>query len=118
MTNEQHFIQARLIEAGVAIVTSRFLAGAGRDAVRLGCVFTGRKTERACGTLIPVTSRLPDDALYQALARLGTPGLQRIGDCEVPGAIVHAVHGGHRAARELDAVIDADMPFRRDRVTV
>ena len=117
MTNEQHFIQARLIEAGVAIVANRSLAAATGDHVRLGCIFTGREIEQACDTLVLVTSRRSRDTLYQALAASGTKGLQRIGDCEVPGAIVHAVHAGHRAARELDAVIDPDMPFRRDRVT-
>ena len=117
MTNEQHFIQARLIEAGVDIVANRMLAAAAVDHVRLGCVFTGRAIEQPCDTLILVTSRQPRDRLYQDLAARGTKGLLRIGDCEAPGAIVHAVHAGHRAARELDAVIDPDMPFRRDRVT-
>lgn len=117
MTNEQHFIQARLIEAGVVIIANRMLAAAAGDHVALGCVFTGQEIEQACDTLVLVTSRQPKDGLYQDLAATGTKGLQRIGDCEVPGAIVHAVYAGHRAARELDAVMDPDMPFRRDRVT-
>ncbi|MGY8995320.1 MAG: FAD-dependent oxidoreductase, partial [Alphaproteobacteria bacterium] len=82
MTNEQHFIQARLIEAGVDIVANRMLAAAAVDHVRLGCVFTGRAIEQPCDTLILVTSRQPRDRLYQDLAARGTKGLLRIGDCE------------------------------------
>jgi len=117
MTNEQHFVQARLIEAGIEIVALRALGAAASDGVTLHCVFTGRKSALACDTLVAVTARTPDEALYRELAARGTPGLQRIGDCEVPGAIVHAVHAGHRAARELDDIINPDMPFRRERVT-
>ncbi|MBT6205866.1 MAG: FAD-dependent oxidoreductase [Alphaproteobacteria bacterium] len=117
MTNEQHFVQARLLEAGVSILANRMLARAQAGAIGLGCIFTGTISEQACDSLILVTARQPEDSLYQALAADGTANLSRIGDCEVPGAIVHAVHAGHRFARELDAVIDPDMPFRRDRVT-
>jgi dimethylamine/trimethylamine dehydrogenase len=69
-----------------------------------------------------VTSRLPEDALYQELARdpeglaqAGIKSLARIGDCLAPGTIAAAVWSGHRAARELEAEADPDaVPFRRE----
>ena len=35
-------------------------------------------------------------------APAGIVSVARIGDCEAPGAIVHATYAGHRYARELD----------------
>ena len=51
-----------------------------------------------------------------ALAAAGIKSVTRIGDCFVPGAIVHAVYGGHRFARSLDETPSGDVPFRRERV--
>ncbi|MBC6438954.1 MAG: hypothetical protein GDA49_00760 [Rhodospirillales bacterium] len=61
--------------------------------------------------------RLADDGLYRALAEHAAPDLSRIGDCEVPGGMVHAVHAGHRYTRELDTNTDPDMPFLREWIT-
>ena len=116
MTNEQFFIQSRLIALGVTVITGRRLAGAVAGGVRLEGVYGEGAVEAACDSLVLVTARRSEDALYRALAARGTANLHRIGDCEVPGAIVHAVHAGHRFARELDAAINPDMPFRRERV--
>jgi dimethylamine/trimethylamine dehydrogenase len=45
--------------------------------------------------------------------------LRAIGDCDVPGAIVHATYAGHRAAREFGETIDPDQfPFKRELVFV
>ena len=60
------------------------------------------------------------EAKYRALIAKG-PELQdfgiaavtRIGDAFAPGAIVHAVHSGHRYAREFDAA-PAAAPYVRD----
>jgi dimethylamine/trimethylamine dehydrogenase len=64
--------------------------------------------------------RTPDDSLIDALnarrddaGQAGIASITKIGDCLAPGAIVHAVHSGHRYARELDAGIDP-VPYRRD----
>ena len=38
----------------------------GAGVVRVGCAYTGRESEVACGTLVLVTGRVPDDALWQA----------------------------------------------------
>ena len=45
----------------------------------------------------------------------GTRTLQKIGDCDVPGAVVHATYAGHRLAREFDANV-APMRFERTRL--
>ena len=61
---------------------------------------------QAASTLVLVTSREPEDALYQELVgpEGHAPGLkvQRIGDCRQPALIAHAVYAGYQAARELD----------------
>jgi dimethylamine/trimethylamine dehydrogenase len=75
-----------------------------------------------CRSLVTVTSRLPEDALYrelaadpEALRRSGIRTLKAIGDCWAPAAIVQAVYAGHRYARELDALPSAaPVPFRRE----
>ena len=38
-----------------------------------------------------------------ALARAGIRTLRKIGDCDAPALVAHAVYAGHRAAREMDA---------------
>jgi dimethylamine/trimethylamine dehydrogenase len=37
-----------------------------------------------------------------ALARAGIRSLRKIGDCDAPALIAHAVYAGHRAAQEMD----------------
>jgi dimethylamine/trimethylamine dehydrogenase len=86
-------------------------------------IHTSQRQTRACGTLLLVTSRQPNDALYHALqsdpgalAAAGIRSVTRVGDCLAPGAIVHAVYGGHCYARALDEPPAGDVPFRRERV--
>jgi len=116
MTNEQFFIQARLVSLGVTIITGRSLAGTRAGGARLEGIYGEDEIEAACDSLLLVTARTSQDRLYRELEERGTANLHRIGDCEVPGAIAHAIHAGHRFARELDATVDPDMPFRRERV--
>ena len=123
MTDEQARVQAQLIRLGVEILPFHDLVGAEADAATLEHIHTGRRQTRACATLLLVTSRQPDDTLYRelqsdpaALAAAGIGSVTRIGDCLVPGAIVHAVYGGHRFARALDEPSTGDVPFRRERV--
>ena len=49
------------------------------------------------------------------LREAGIRTLQKIGDCDVPGAVVHATYAGHRLAREFDANV-APMLFERTRL--
>lgn len=121
-TLEQGFIEARLVEKGVTIIT-RGLAGEIRAGVFAGIDgVTGVPFERAADHVIVVASREPSLDLFHALqqrqsewADSGLETVTTIGDAHAPGMIVHAVHAGHRYARELDVTIDGDaVPFLRD----
>jgi len=110
MTNEQPQIHRALAMAGVALLTlSRVTAFADGEVI-VTDLFTGAEQRLPCRSLVIVGLRRANDALYQALfareeefAAAGIISVDRIGDALAPGAIVHAVHSGHRYARELDS---------------
>ncbi|HJT13500.1 MAG TPA: FAD-dependent oxidoreductase [Dongiaceae bacterium] len=121
-TLEQAFIQKRLIELGVDIHVTRGLASIGRDHVEVACTYSGRQSQLACDSVVLVTARLPNDALYLDLkARqaewcdAGIGGIKLIGDANAPAPIAWATYAGHRYAEELDAPDIGDaVPFRRE----
>jgi len=120
MTNELPLVHRALGKAGVPIHTLQRVAGFDGECATLADVYSGAEKRLACRSLIVVGIRKPNDSLYHALAarpkdleRAGIAGLTRIGDCLAPGAIVHAVHSGHRFAREFEAQPD-DAPYARD----
>lgn len=108
MTNEQDFLQARLIEAGIVIHPLKALKSQGNGEATLSCVYTGRDARLPCGTLILCTGRLPDMALDDDLKTHGIVAT-RIGDCLAPSSIADAVHSAHRFARLLG---EPDLPRR------
>lgn len=119
-TIEQHRIQARLMERSVDIIASHRVQEIAKDSVTLACTYSGQTQTVEAASVIMVTSRVPDDALYQELAadpdRLQESGietLERIGDCHGPATIAAAVYEGHRFARELGEDVD-DISFRRE----
>ncbi len=121
MTNEQPLVHRALARAGVSIHTLVRVARFDGEAATLADVFTGAERTLPCRSLVVVGVREPRDALYRALeergaevAAAGISSLLRAGDVLAPGAIVHAVYGGHRAARELRAGALPDAPYRRD----
>ena len=97
MTDEQAFVQARLIEAGVSLKLSQIVTAQTDGAVRLACAYTGRRSGLACATLILVTGRLPCDELWPQLQ--GLPSVARVGDCLQPSSVADAVYSAHRFAR-------------------
>jgi dimethylamine/trimethylamine dehydrogenase len=116
MTDEQSFIQSRLLGLDVAITPSHMLGGLQADVAQFSCAYTGRRKDVPCGTLVLVTGRLPNAALHQDMlphaGALAT--LRAIGDCHAPGLIADAVYSGHRFAREFGE--DAAGPvLRRER---
>jgi dimethylamine/trimethylamine dehydrogenase len=121
---EQPYIQARLIERGITVITGHSLAAVGADSLQLACAYTGTpRRPQPANAVVMVTSRLPDDALYReltadpaALAAAGIKSVSAIGDCRNPGTIAAAVHAGHRYARELDEPPPGDVPFRVEHV--
>ncbi len=108
-TDEHRDTNRRLRELGVVVRTSLAAASYDGERLALDCVFTGRRERIGASGIVSVTSRAPNDALYLALAqdpvalaRAGIRSLRKIGDCDAPALIAHAVHAGHRAAREMD----------------
>ena len=123
-TLERHLIAARLDAIGVAMLTHHVLDRIETRAVHLKQRDTGRAHTLEATTVVLVTARLPEVALFRALGAAKTQGalagiasVTRIGDCDAPGAIFQAVYAGHRFARELGEA-PCEVDFRRERVGV
>ncbi len=115
MTDEQGFVQTRLMQAGVNLVLSQIVTAQHDGEVHLRCAHTGRTSTRACGTLVMVTGRLPDDQLYAELvAEPRRFSVARVGDCLQPSSIADAVYSAHRFARGFGQS-DSDRPLMRER---
>ncbi len=112
-TDEQGFVQERLMSLGVTIVPQHGVTEQGHSFARATCLTTGQSQDLPCETLILVTGRLPDDNLWQALQ--GRPNLARVGDCLTPSSIADAVYSAHRFARLLG---EPDLPPRRERANL
>jgi dimethylamine/trimethylamine dehydrogenase len=121
-TMEQHFIQKRLLEMGVVIVSNRAVSEVHRDRVAAACVFTGHAIDLVADAVVLVTARLPNEALLLDLtARRGeweSAGLRSvaaIGDARAPATIAAAVYAGRRYAEEFEAPPSGDaVPFKRE----
>jgi dimethylamine/trimethylamine dehydrogenase len=120
MTNEQPQVHRALAKAGVRLHTLSRIVHFELGEVVIANLFTGEELRLPCRSLVIVGARTARDELYQALrsheAELQAAGIisvDRIGDALAPGAIVHAVHSGHRYARELDTEAGGEL-YRRD----
>jgi dimethylamine/trimethylamine dehydrogenase len=115
-TMEQHFIQKRLLEAGVEIIVSHGIKSVQPDHVTLECVFTGREKLIEVGAVLPVTARLPNDQLLHDLKSSSLEQVTSIGDALAPATIAHATYAGRRYAEELDAppLAIGALPFKRE----
>lgn len=102
-TLEQPRIQARLIELGVQIHCNRIMTThSPHTGTRSRCVFTGSDIEHDCASVVWVTERCRETALYNNLKSLSLNTLELIGDAASPGLIADAVFAGHRAARDFE----------------
>ncbi|MCY3877662.1 MAG: NAD(P)-binding protein [Rhodobacteraceae bacterium] len=122
-TMEQHLIQKKLIEMGVAIYPNLALSKVAADVLEAKCVFTGQRQVFEVDSTLLVTSRKANDelaaglhALHDSWADAGLESVTLIGDSVAPATIAHAVFAGRKFAEELDA---ADVPndvvaFRRE----
>ena len=124
-TLEQEQTQKLLIELGVEFATQTDLASATTGMVELTCVFTDRRSEKDCDSLVLISERIPNDALYHSLKEksenlyaAGIKTLKSIGDCLAPSTIAAAVYSGHLAARELESGQNEEVPFLRERVQI
>ena len=103
-TDEQPFIQARLISLGVRLALSQVLLGSKPGEALASCAFTGDGlAPLACDTVILVTGRVPVDGLYAQLQGQ-VRSLARVGDCLAPSSMADAIYSAHRYARELGEV--------------
>ena len=124
-TLEQEQTQKLLIELGVEFATQTDLVSADAGMVELTCVFTDRRTEKDCDSLVLISERIPNDKLYHSLqeksenlSEAGIKTLKCIGDCLAPSTIAAAVYSGHLAARELESDQQEEVPFLRERVHI
>ncbi len=108
-TLEQHKIQSKLVSLGINIQTSRTVADINEGAVELSCVYSGKSIHTQIDAVCLITSRQPNDSLYQALLKkqqeagvIELKTLKCIGDCHAPSTIAAAVYQGHRYARNFD----------------
>jgi dimethylamine/trimethylamine dehydrogenase len=109
-TDEQAFVQDRLMGLGVTILPQQMLAGQGAGFAQIACATNGKGREISCNSLILVTGRLPVEDLWHVLE--GRPNVARVGDCLAPSSIADAVYSAHRFARLLG---EQDLPPRRER---
>lgn len=108
-TGERSRVQRRLMELGVELLVMHELEDLDRGQVNFSCNFTDATKSFDAQSLVLVTCRRPNDAVYRDLmAKLDTGSsplktVQRIGDCNAPAIIAAAVYSGHKYAQELDA---------------
>jgi dimethylamine/trimethylamine dehydrogenase len=117
-TAEQSRTHNRLAELGVNIIVNRAVTALDANGVDTACVYTNERAHIECGGLVLVTSREPNDGLYNAIK--DDPAfttVSAIGDCRAPGIIAQAVYAGHEAGRLVGAR-DSERQFRRDRVVI
>ncbi|MES2319863.1 MAG: FAD-dependent oxidoreductase [Pseudomonadota bacterium] len=119
-TLDYRHIQHRMYELDVRQMVSQNILEFAGGRVILEHVWSGKRSELACASVLAVTARLPHDGLYQELllresewAAAGIKSVQCAGDALAPGLIAHAVYAGHRYAREMDEAPAGDVPFRR-----
>lgn len=115
MTDEQGFIQSRLMAMDVRLILSHRLAGFEGNTPQFTCVYSNSMRGTPCDALVLVTGRMPNDALYhELLSLMPASSLSRIGDCLAPSHIADAVFSGHRFAREFgeppSAIIRRERP--------
>jgi dimethylamine/trimethylamine dehydrogenase len=124
-TLEQPAIHRRLVELGVQVILNQNVVAFDGSRVTLACVYTAKESALPAASIVTVTSRLPNDALYEdlssrqdALAAAGIVSVTSIGDCLAPGTIAAAVYAGHRYAREFALEPGDEVAFRRELPTI
>jgi dimethylamine/trimethylamine dehydrogenase len=113
-------INLQLRKLGVAVITAHDVTGFNGEEVTLASNYGEPSRVVPATSVVGVTSRIPEEALYDALQaepdtlrQAGIKSVTRIGDCLAPGFIAHAVYSGHRYARELDAAPQGEVSFKR-----
>jgi dimethylamine/trimethylamine dehydrogenase len=120
MTNELPLVHRALAKRQIPVSTLQLLSAFDGETAILKHLFTGEEKRLPCRSVVIVGLRVPRGELVSALedraadvAGAGIRSIDRAGDALAPGAIVHAVHSGHRVAREID-IAERGTPYRRD----
>lgn len=119
-TLDYRHIRKRMAKLGIEAIVSHNIASFDGSTLTLENTWDDERTERPCDAIVTITSRLPDDALYQQLllrqgdwGGAGIRSVRCIGDAEAPGLIAHAIYAGHRYARELQEPATGEVAFKR-----
>ncbi|MCF8474990.1 MAG: FAD-dependent oxidoreductase [Emcibacter sp.] len=120
-TLEQSKIQSNIINRDIRLIRNHFVIKARNGQFTLKCTYTGRERIVEAQSFLPVTSRKPNDALYNDMmskqddfAAKGIKSVTCIGDSYSPSTIAAAVYHGHLAARQLDEKKDLWTDFKRE----
>lgn len=120
MTNELPLVHKALAKRNVPVTTLHMVTAFDGEIATLTHLFNGEQIRVACRSVLIVGMRTPRNELHEALlarsgdvTAAGIRSVERIGDVLAPGAITHAVHSGHKLAREL-GTLDMHKPYRRD----
>jgi len=98
MTNEQAFIQTKLLALGIRTDFGQALSNVEANQLTSHCLYSSQKTSHSFVNLLLATSRQSNTSLFH---QLKNTNVTRIGDCRVPSSIADAVYSGHKFAREL-----------------
>ncbi|WP_299376515.1 FAD-dependent oxidoreductase [uncultured Kiloniella sp.] len=108
-TLEQEKIQAKLINLGVELITNQAISHVTESKIELSCTYTGKTKNIQGDSLLLITARYANDALFHQLEsdpdklnKAGIKTLEVIGDAYSPGSLASAVYYGHLAARCLE----------------
>ena len=113
MTNEQEFIQSRLLSLGLNVHFMQKIRALKNGTLETACTYSDKPFAHEFDNLIMVTSRIPNDSLFR---ELGDHNVSLIGDCKVPSSIADATYAGHKFAREFGESAGDIIPKREQAV--
>ncbi|MFK8012731.1 MAG: FAD-dependent oxidoreductase, partial [Marinicellaceae bacterium] len=115
-TLEQQRIQTQLMNKDVDLLLTQSLVEI-KDAQLISeCIYTRKKNYTDCKTLVLVTERKPNDALFTAIEENHKfKHFALIGDAYAPGIIAQAVHSGHLEAQFFGEKNPNINVFKRDK---
>ena len=114
MTDEQAFIQKKLLSLGIITIFSRVLSSIENNTLTSCCLYSDEAVEHHFDNLLLVTAREPKAHLFNQENR---KNMTSIGDCKVPSSIADAVYSGHKFAREFGQSVEKRTP-KRERVMI
>ena len=109
MTDEQGFIQARLLSLGIDAHFMQAVQTIGNGHLTTRCTYSDRQFTHEFDSVILTTSRVSNTSLFDAV---NNGNAVCIGDCRVPSSIADATYAGHKFAREFGEPAARTIPRR------